>query len=54
MMSAGPTIVKRVYKEGPLSWIAEEESGKKWIAYSASDNMPAQFQRLVVAKPSKV
>lgn len=52
MMSAGPTVVKKVYKEGPLSWIAEEECGKKWIAYSASDNVPATFQRLLVTKPA--
>lgn len=45
MMDAGPTIVKRVYKEGPLSWIGEDQGGTKWIAYSTSDQVPAVFSR---------
>lgn len=40
-----PLLVTRVYKDGPLSWVGEDSSGRKWVAYSGQ-NTPPEFFKL--------
>lgn len=40
-----PVIVANLYRDGPLSWVAEDTSGRKWVAYGAGDKPPASLTR---------
>ena len=38
-----PVIVANLYRDGPLSWVAEDTSGRKWVAYGSGDKPPASL-----------
>lgn len=40
-----PVLVVNLYRDGPLSWVAEDSSGRKWAAYGAGDKPPASLAR---------
>ncbi|QKE44380.1 hypothetical protein [Yaravirus sp. 'brasiliensis'] len=40
-----PVIVANLYRDGPLSWVAEDTSGRKWVAYGSGDKPPASLSR---------
>lgn len=40
-----PALVVNLYRDGPLSWVAEDSSGRKWVAYGAGDQPPAYLRQ---------
>lgn len=44
-----PILTQRIYRDGPLSWVAETPGGDRIIAYSAnaSEGPPPQLLRAV-------
>jgi hypothetical protein len=45
-----PVLVTRVYKDGPLSWVGEDSSGRKWISYTGGTTAPAVFRKNMTHK----
>jgi hypothetical protein len=37
--------IVKVYKDGPISWVAEASDGSKWVQYSNSTTRPPQLMR---------
>jgi hypothetical protein len=48
-----PAIVNKIYKDGPISWVAEADGGRKWIAYGSHPTIPPPvFQNMIIVKVS--
>lgn len=45
-----PIVATKVYRDGPISWVAEDSHGAKWVAYTGSDTPPKFFRLNAVHK----